>query len=70
MWDDVMATCSGHASENAQLARPGKFDEAVVSDAAIQCFWADGYEATSVRGLADEMGITGACNQSPRRAND
>ena len=55
-----MATCSGHASENPQLARPRKFDEAVVSDAAIQCFWAEGYEATSVRDLADEMGITGA----------
>ena len=31
---------------------------------------AKGYEATSVRELADEMGITGARNQNPRRAND
>lgn len=29
-------------------------------DAAVQCFWAKGFEATSVRDLADEMGITGA----------
>jgi TetR/AcrR family transcriptional regulator, transcriptional repressor for nem operon len=42
------------------LARPREFDEAAVLDAAIQCFWAKGFEATSVRDLADEMGITGA----------
>jgi AcrR family transcriptional regulator len=28
--------------------------------AAIQCFWANGYGATSVRNLASETGITGA----------
>ena len=42
------------------MARPREFDEAAVLDAAIQCFWAKGFEATSVRDLADEMGITGA----------
>ena len=42
------------------LARPREFDETAVLDAAIQCFWANGYEATSVRDLADKMGITGA----------
>jgi len=42
------------------LARPREFDEAAVLDAAIQCFWAKGYETTSVRALADEMGIAGA----------
>jgi len=31
-----------------------------VLDAAVQCFWAKGFEATSVRDLADEMGMTGA----------
>src|ERR1700722_10065009 len=46
--------------EQSRMARPREFDEAAVLDAAIQCFWANGYEATSVRDLASEMGITGA----------
>ena len=42
------------------MARPREFDEAVVLDAAIQQFWLHGYEATSVRDLAEKMGIAGA----------
>jgi TetR/AcrR family transcriptional repressor of nem operon len=42
------------------MARPRQFDEAAVLDAATDCFWRDGYEATSVRDLAAEMGIAGA----------
>lgn len=42
------------------MARPREFDEAAVLDAAVSCFWSRGYEATSVRELADSMGITGA----------
>ncbi|WMT74627.1 TetR/AcrR family transcriptional regulator [Bradyrhizobium sp. Ash2021] len=42
------------------MARPREFDETVVLDAAVHCFWSQGYEATSVRDLAQSMGITGA----------
>lgn len=42
------------------MARPREFDEAAVLDAAIEKFWHRGYEATSVRDLADEMNIAGA----------
>ena len=42
------------------MARPREFDEATVLEAAMQCFWARGYESTSVRDLAQQMGITGA----------
>jgi TetR/AcrR family transcriptional regulator, transcriptional repressor for nem operon len=31
-----------------------------VLEAAVQCFWSRGYQATSVRDLAEKMGITGA----------
>ncbi|MEP9348305.1 TetR/AcrR family transcriptional regulator [Xanthobacter sp. KR7-225] len=42
------------------MARPRAFDEAAVLDAAVDCFWSKGFEATSVRDLAAQMGITGA----------
>lgn len=40
------------------MARPREFDEGAVLDAAIQCFWSRGYEATSIRDLAERMEIT------------
>lgn len=42
------------------MARPREFDEETVLDAAVECFWARGYEATSVRDLIEKTGLTGA----------
>lgn len=42
------------------MARPREFDEEAVLDAAMHCFWAQGYEATSVRDLINKTGITSA----------
>jgi TetR/AcrR family transcriptional regulator, transcriptional repressor for nem operon len=40
------------------MARPRQFDETAALEAAIACFWSRGYEATSVRDLADNMGLS------------
>jgi TetR/AcrR family transcriptional regulator, transcriptional repressor for nem operon len=42
------------------MPRPREFDEDAVLDAAVECFWARGYGATSVRDLIESTGITGA----------
>jgi TetR/AcrR family transcriptional repressor of nem operon len=42
------------------MARPREFDEARVLEAAMNRFWARGFGQTSVRDLAEQMGITGA----------
>ena len=42
------------------MARPREFDEGAVLDAAVLCFWAQGYEATSVKDLVEHTGITAA----------
>jgi TetR/AcrR family transcriptional repressor of nem operon len=42
------------------MARPREFDEGVVLDAAVQCFWNRGYEATSIKDLIGSTGLTAA----------
>jgi len=42
------------------MARSKAFDEDRAIDAAVDCFWTHGYESTSVRDLAQAMGIGGA----------
>ena len=42
------------------MARPREFDEQAVLDLAVLCFWARGYEATSVKDLIEKTGITAA----------
>ncbi|EPB7991228.1 TetR family transcriptional regulator [Escherichia coli] len=46
--------------DNRYMGRPREFDETEVLVAAIDCFWERGYEARSIRELADKMGLTGA----------
>jgi TetR/AcrR family transcriptional repressor of nem operon len=41
------------------MARPRAFDETAALDKAVDCFWQRGFAATSVRDLADSMGISG-----------
>lgn len=42
------------------MGRLKEFDEDKAIDGAVDCFWARGYGATSVRDLAQHMGIGGA----------
>ena len=40
------------------MARPREFDEMTALEAAIECFWQNGYEATSVRDLGEKMRLS------------
>jgi len=37
------------------MARPREFDETKVLEAAMNCFWAQGFEQTSLRDLTERM---------------
>jgi TetR/AcrR family transcriptional repressor of nem operon len=56
-----MPAADGSASDrkSSTMARPKAFDEERALDAAIECFWKNGYTATSVRDLSERMGICG-----------
>ena len=55
----MTSSCPGFWRKG-RMARPREFEEMTIVDAAIQSFWSRGYEVTSVRDLAEKMGITGA----------
>jgi TetR/AcrR family transcriptional regulator, transcriptional repressor for nem operon len=42
------------------MGRPREFDEGAVLDAAVLCFWTNGYDATSVKDLVAQTGVTAA----------
>jgi len=42
------------------MSRPREFEEDAVLDAVRDCFWAGGYQATSMRDLAEHTGLTTA----------
>ena len=42
------------------MARPREFDEVTALEAAMECVWQRGYEATAVRELAEKMGWSAA----------
>lgn len=42
----------------SEMVRPREFDETIALEAAVACFWNYGYEATSIRDLAEKMGIS------------
>ena len=56
--DDGKVPASGEVGN--KMARPREFDEDAVLDAAMQCFWARGYDSTSVKDLIENTGLTAA----------
>ncbi|WP_246526440.1 TetR/AcrR family transcriptional regulator [Plastoroseomonas hellenica] len=58
--DDYANLPSCDMRVDSDMARPREFDEGDVLDAAVECFWKQGFEATSMRDLIERTGITGA----------
>jgi TetR/AcrR family transcriptional repressor of nem operon len=52
------STVEREHNTTAKMARPREFDELTALEAAVECFWQRGYKATSVRDLADKMGLS------------
>jgi TetR/AcrR family transcriptional regulator, transcriptional repressor for nem operon len=57
--NDTLAKSDLASIEIVSMARPKEFDETRALETAVACFWRRGYEATSVRDLAESMGISG-----------
>src|SRR5271156_1616799 len=54
-----MRNCSApqRGFRNPTMPRPREFDETAALEAAIECFWRRGYEATSRRDLPASLGL-------------
>src|SRR5260221_493257 len=56
----TVARCCRQQIDGRRMPRPREFEEGAVLEAAVHCFWSRGYEATSIKDLIKETGITGA----------